>query len=62
MRKVFKTISVTLAIMAVVYGMSLKYAGKTPQMAIETIVLPIIVTNIDSVTLGQDELYFEEPD
>jgi hypothetical protein len=61
MRKVFKTVSVTLAIMAVVYGMFLKYIDKTPEILVEPIVLPIIVASSDSLNIEQIEYSTEEP-
>jgi hypothetical protein len=61
MRKVFKTVSVTLAIMAVVYGMFLKYVDKTPEINIEPVVLPIIVAVADSVYDEEFEVATEEP-
>jgi hypothetical protein len=61
MRKVFKTVSVTLAIMAVVYGMFLKYIDKTPEILVEPLIIPVIVASTDSVNVEQLEFSTEEP-
>jgi len=63
MRKVFKTVSVTLAIMAVVYGMFLKYGDNPPVILTEPAVLPIIVARSDSLNVEHEQFEFatEEP-